>query len=376
MANILVTKPFQAPFEEITSEMRRAWDAQYLTNNGPLLREYEHKLNAHLGTRECAVVGNGTIAIQLAIHALDIKGEVITTPFSYVATTSSLVWEGCTPVFVDIDPATFNIDPTKIEEAITPETTAILATHVFGVPCDVEAIAAIAAKHNLKVVYDAAHCFGTTVDGNSVLNYGDISTLSLHATKLVHSVEGGAIFINDHRMRKDLQGNDASESRFRIDRLRNFGHSGPDVFEGAGINGKNSELHAAVGLVNLRYADEIMADRARQHAIYNEVLQGLALRTPLVPANVDWNKSYYPVVFRSEEECLHVYHGLEKAGIMARRYFYPALNTLHYITRPGHTPEAHFVSSAILCLPLYFGLENENIERIGRTIGALLAEIR
>ena len=205
MSKILVTKPFQAPFEEITEEMQRAWDAQWLTNNGPLLKEFEAGLNAYLGTKDCAVVSNGTIAIQVALQALGIKGEVITTPFSYVATTSTIVWEGCTPVFVDIDAKTFNIDPVQIESSITEKTSAILATHVFGVPCDVEAIERIAKTHNLKVIYDAAHCFGTKINGVSIFNYGDLSTLSLHATKLMHSVEGGAIFVNDYSPKwKDL----------------------------------------------------------------------------------------------------------------------------------------------------------------------------
>ena len=376
MSKILVTKPFQAPFEEITAEMQRAWDAEWLTNNGPLLQEFEAGLNEYLGTRECAVVSNGTVAIQVAMQALEVSGEVITTPFSYVATTSTIVWERCTPVFVDVDAKTFYIDPAQIEAAITPQTTAILATHVFGVPCNVDAIQKIADAHSLKVIYDAAHCFGSEVNGESVLNFGDISTLSLHATKLMHSVEGGAIFVNDASSKVEEFGDQVSPLRYRVNRLRNFGHFGPEVFDGVGINAKNSEMHAAIGLVNLRYADKIMADRARQHEVYNEALAALELVTPEVPANVRWNKSYYPVVFRDETEALYVKDGLEDLGILARRYFHPALNTLPYIEQPGHTPHAAHISKSILCLPLYFGLENESIARIGAEVSRLCNECR
>ena len=376
MSKILVTKPFQAPFEEITAEMQRAWDAEWLTNNGPLLQEFEAGLNEYLGTRECAVVSNGTVAIQVAMQALEVSGEVITTPFSYVATTSTIVWERCTPVFVDVDPKTFNIDPAQIEAAITPKTTAILATHVFGVPCDVDAIQKIADAHGLKVIYDAAHCFGTELNGESVLSYGDISTLSLHATKLMHSVEGGAVFVNDASDKVEEFGDQVSPLRYRVNRLRNFGHYGPEIFDGVGINAKNSEMHAAIGLVNLRYADKIMADRARQHEVYNEALAALELLTPEVPDNVRWNKSYYPVVFRDEAEALHVKDGLEESGILARRYFHPALNTLPYIEQPGHTPNAAYISTSILCLPLYFGLENETVARIGAEVARLCNECR
>ena len=376
MSKILVTKPFQAPFEEITAEMQRAWDAEWLTNNGPLLQEFEAGLNEYLGTRECAVVSNGTVAIQVAMQALEVSGQVITTPFSYVATTSTIVWERCTPVFVDVDPKTFNIDPAQIEAAITPKTTAILATHVFGVPCDVDAIQKIADAHGLKVIYDAAHCFGTEINGESVLNYGDISTLSLHATKLMHSVEGGAIFVNDVSTKVEEFGDQVSPLRYRVNRLRNFGHYGPEFFDGVGINAKNSEMHAAIGLVNLRYADKIMADRARQHKVYNEALAALELVTPEVPNNVRWNKSYYPVVFRDETEALYVKDGLKDLGILARRYFHPALNTLPYIEQPGHTPNAAHISTSILCLPLYFGLENETVARIGAEVARLCNECR
>lgn len=377
MSKILVTKPFQAPYDEISTEIQRAWDTEWLTNNGPILRQLEDGIKEYLGTRDCAVVSNGTIAIQVALRALKVDGEVITTPFSYVATTSSLAWEGCTPVFVDIDPRSFNLDPSKIEAAITEKTTAILATHVFGVPCDVNAIDKVAKKHGLKVIYDAAHCFGTTIGGSSIMNYGDIATLSLHATKLFHSVEGGAIFVNDTIAQKvDSIAGEVSPLRFEVDRLRNFGHHGPEVFSCVGINAKNSELHAAVGLVNLRYADKIIADRKRQHQCYNDLLQSLPLQYPEVPENVEWNHSYYPVVFTSEAEALAVKDGLESLGIYARRYFHPALNTLNYIDFPGVTPVADQISSSILCLPLYYGLEEDKIMRVATELIRICTDYR
>jgi len=376
MSKILVTKPFQAPYEEVSAEIQRAWDAQWLTNNGPLLNEFEEKLNGFLGTSDCSLVSNGTIAIQVAIKAFDLSGEIITTPFSYVATTSSIVWEGCTPIFVDIDPLTFNIDTDKIEAAITEKTSAILATHVFGVPCNVDAIAKLADKYQLKVIYDAAHCFGTEINGKSVMSFGHLSTLSLHATKLMHCVEGGAIFVNDHSPKIDSLSGKVSPLRYRIDRLRNFGHYGPEIFDGVGINAKNSEIHAAIGLVNLRYAEKIIADRARQHDVYNSILSGSGLKFPHIEDNVKWNKSYYPVVFQSEKEAMHVYHGLENENIIARRYFYPALNTLSYIEEKGDTPVASEISKSILCLPLYFGLENEIITQISHRVVELCDEFR
>lgn len=369
MSKILVTKPFQAPFEEVIQQLQQVWDAEWLTNNGPQLRQLEHDLGAYMGTENLAVVGNGTLAIQIALRALDLSGEIITTPFSYVATTSSIVYEGFTPVFVDIDPATFTIDPKAIEAHITEKTTAILATHIFGIPCDVEAIEALAKKHNLKVIYDAAHCFGSTYKGRSVLSYGDISTLSMHATKLFHCVEGGAIVVNDNEEAKvDSVHGWVTPLRYRVDRLRNFGHNGPEVFDGVGINAKNSEFHAAMGLVNLRYADRIMADRAHQHAVYNAALAPIDLIRPAVNEHVGWNHSYYPVVFESEEETLAVLDGLAAQEIYARRYFYPVLNSLDYITDKGHTPVAHSISTRILCLPLYWGLTDAEIERVASVI--------
>ena len=230
---ILVTKPFLPPIEEYESYLKEIWQREWLTNNGPLVNDFELKLKLYLQVPHLLYLCNGTVALQIAIRALELKGDVITTPFSFIATTSSILWEGIRPVFVDIDADTLNIDPNKIEAAITPQTSAILATHVYGNPCDIDAIEAIAKKHNLKVIYDAAHCFGTKYKGKSVYSYGDVSIASFHATKLFHTVEGGAVFTNDPDLLKKMAF------------MRNFGFNGPEDFEYMGVNGKNSEFHAS-----------------------------------------------------------------------------------------------------------------------------------
>ena len=246
---IPVTKPFQPPLDELNVHLQDIWKSGIFTNNGPKAQQLELELKEYLGVPDLLFLTNGTIALQLAIKALELKGEIITTPFSYVATTSSIVWEGCTPVFVDIDKETFNIDPTLIEAQITSKTSAILATHVFGNPCDIDAIDIIAKKHNLKVIYDGAHAFGVKYKGESIFNFGDITTCSTHATKLFHTVEGGFVVSKN----KDLMK--------KITFMRNFGHNGPYDYSEIGINGKNSELHAAVGLVNLKHFKEIKRER-------------------------------------------------------------------------------------------------------------------
>src|SRR5688572_26446200 len=246
---INVTQTFLPPLDDYVAYLERVWESKWLTNRGQLVRELEQKLEDYLGIKNLLLLTNGTIALQIAIKALELTGEIITTPFSYVATVSSIVWENCIPVFVDIDPNYLTIDETKIEDAITERTTAILATHVYGNPCYVEAINDIATRHDLKVIYDAAHCFGVKYKGGSVLDWGDISTLSHHATKLFHTGEGGAIVCNDRELAD------------KIFYHHNFGHSGPEAFFGLGINGKMSELNAAMGLAMLPYIDEITAKR-------------------------------------------------------------------------------------------------------------------
>src|SRR4051794_21801553 len=246
---ILVTKPFLPPIKEYQEFIDGIWQRQWLTNNGPLVNELELKLKEYLKLKHLLYLSNGTIALQIAIKALDLKGEIITTPFSYVATVSSIAWENCTPVFADIDERSFTINPDEIEKKITEKTCAILATHVYGIPCDVERIEAIAKKNNLYVIYDAAHAFGCIYKGKSLYSYGDISTASFHATKLYHTIEGGAVITSSAELLKKMA------------YMRNFGHNGPENFFGLGINGKNCEFHAAMGIVNLTYINSIIQKR-------------------------------------------------------------------------------------------------------------------
>ena len=352
---INVTIPFLPPLEEYKAYIDSIWHRNWLTNNGPLVNELEIKVKDYLGLQHILFLGNGTVALQIAIKVLNLKGEIITTPFSYVATTSSIVWEGCKPVYVDIDPLSLNIDPFKIEAAITPDTSAILATHVYGNPCDIDAIDAIAKKHKLKVIYDAAHCFGTTYKNKSVYGYGDISTASFHATKVYHSTEGGAVFTNDVELVKQMSF------------LRNFGHSGIDEFTGAGINGKNSEFHAAMGLCNLKYIDQILRERTKSCQFYDEKLVTLSVQRPLINPKGQWNHSYYPVIFDTEEQLLKSMQLLNDNWIYPRRYFYPALNRLHYV-KPQETTIADSISKRVLCLPLYYGLREEDISFVARLL--------
>lgn len=343
MKTIPVTKPFLPPREEFDKYLDGIWDRNWLTNNGPLVHELESSLKEYLKIRHLLYLGNGTVAIQIAIKALKLSGEIITTPFSYVATTSSIVWENCNPIFVDIDPNSFNINPSLIENAITSKTTAILATHCFGNPCEIEQIEQIANKYGLKVIYDAAHCFGTSYCGKSVFEYGDISTTSFHATKLFHTIEGGAVFTNDDLLVK------------KMIHLRNFGHDGPDKFYGIGINGKNSEFHAAMGLVNLRFIGNLIEVRKNQSLLYDSLLKGLPLEKQRITENTDYNFSYYPVVFESEKQLLRVKRKLEEKNIFPRRYFYPSLNQLDY-TGGFSMKVSESISSRIICLPLYHEL--------------------
>jgi len=352
---IPVTKPFLPPQEEYVKLVNDIWQRQWLTNNGPLVNELELKLKEYLKVDHLLYLSNGTVALQLAIKALGLKGEIITTPFSYVATTSSIVWEGCKPIFVDIDSKSLNIDPKKIEEAITPQTSAILATHVYGNPCNIEAIDAIAKKHGLKVIYDAAHCFGTTYKGKSIFLYGDISTTSFHATKLFHTTEGGAVFTKDPELLKIMAF------------MRNFGHDGPEKFHGLGINAKNSEFHAAMGVVNLRYIDTILAKRKELSLYYNKKLENFTAIQPQLLKDSVFNYAYYPVVISSEEQLLKILKILNENLIYPRRYFYPSLDTLPYVDN-FNVPITDDIAARVLCLPLYQTLTKEEIDLIVRLI--------
>ncbi|WP_435579661.1 DegT/DnrJ/EryC1/StrS family aminotransferase [Gilvibacter sp.] len=345
---INVTKTFLPPQSEYQAILSRAWENNWITNRGELVKELESRLHQYLGVAHLICMNNGTIPMQIAIRALDLSGEIITTPFSYVATTSSIFWEGCKPVFVDIHPEYLTIDEHLIEAAITENTSAILATHVYGNPCNVEAIAAMAKKHNLKVIYDAAHCFGVKYKGESLFNYGDISTSSFHATKLFHTGEGGAFFCND----KDL----FEKAVY----LHNFGHKTKESFQGIGINGKMSELQAAMGLAVLPYMSEILEKRQRIDEVYRNNLKGVKLLQ--LREDTDWNYSYFPVVFPSEEKLKETIELLNAASVFPRRYFYPSLNTLPYIEYSA-CPVTEQIAKCVLCLPLYHDLlETEVME--------------
>tara|TARA_R100000306_G_C4378451_1_gene143053 strand:+ start:1477 stop:2550 length:1074 start_codon:yes stop_codon:yes gene_type:complete len=356
---INVTKTFLPPQAEYNAILKRAWDAGWITNRGALVLELEEKLKTYLKVPNILAMTNGTLPLQIAIKALGLKGEIITTPFSYVATTSSIVWEGCTPVFVDIHPEYLTIDETQLEAAITPKTSAILATHVFGNPCAVEEIERIALKHNLKVIYDAAHCFGVTYKGNSIFEYGDVSTCSFHATKLFHTGEGGALFTQD----TDVQN--------KLFYHHNFGHKGKEAFQGLGINAKMSELQAAMGLTVLPYIPSILEQRKKVVEQYNMLLNDLPVQRLKVREGTDWNFSYYPVIFKSEQQLLAVLNALEKQSIFPRRYFHPSLDSLPYCSSTDCSV-AHSIASRVMCLPLYVGLEETIIATIGSIIKDML----
>lgn len=353
---IQVVKPFLPPMEEYSKLLEGIWKRQWLTNMGPLASELEMKLKDHLSLKHLLFVTNGTVALQMAIKALNLRGEIITTPFSFVATTSSIVWEGCTPVFVDIDPNSLNIDPSKIEAAITDKTTAIIATHVYGNPCDVQAIEKIARKHGLKIIYDGAHAFGVEINGKSIFEYGDVSTCSLHATKLYHSIEGGLIFTNDPVLLKKMA------------YIRNFGFDGSEAFAELGLNGKNSEFHAAMGLVNLTHIIDIQNKRKLITERYDERLKGHKSVKQTWHKLSQNNYAYYPILFETEEAMLKALEFLKEHEIYTRRYFYPSLaNTLPYLASLNFEI-TDSVGKRVMCLPLYPDLSLEEVDLITRLL--------
>ena len=353
---IYVTQPSLAPLHEVTVYLAKAWESGVLTHNGPLVRQLETDLRAKLHLNHCTIVNNGTIALQMAIKALNLKGEIITTAFTWVATVSAIKWEGCEPIFCDINPDTLNIDEEKIEALITEKTVAIMPVHVFGSACNVDRIEQIAEKHNLKVIYDAAHAVGTNYNGKSILEYGDISATSLHATKLFNTGEGGACITNSKALDEKLQ------------RIRFFGHNDAKDIVEDGFNGKMTEVHAALGLANLKYFDEVLADRKKKYALYSDSLQEVPNVRFQKIKNGESNYSYFPVVFESEEKLLEVEAALNKDNIYPRRYFYPSVNTYTKIVDYQPTPISEDISKRVLCLPLYWGLEEGTIDGIAKTI--------
>lgn len=348
---IPVTQTFLPPIDEYQAQVQRAFDNRWLTNRGELVKELEEKLKSYLSVDWLTITNNGTIPLQIAIKLLGKGGEIITTPFSYVATTASIVWENCTPVFVDIHPEYLTIDETKIEQAITEKTTCILATHVFGNPCNIEAIETIAKKYGLSVIYDAAHSFGVNYNGQSIFNYGDVSTCSFHATKLFHTGEGGVMFAKD----KDLQ--------HKLFYTHNFGHNGPLAFHGLGINAKISELQAAMGLAVFPYIETIIKERKYVVEQYDKLLDFSKIQKLKIRANTEWNYSYYPIIFETETTLLKAQEILNQKDIFPRRYFYPSLNTIEYV-KGQSMPISEDIASRIMCLPLYVGLELDKIIEI------------
>lgn len=362
--NIFVTRPLLPPLEEFIPYLENIWESQHLTNGGPYHQQLEKDLADYLGVEHLCLFSNGTLALLTAFQVLGITGEVITTPYSFVATAHSLLWNGLTPVFVDTDPDTFNLDADKLEQAITPATTAILPVHCYGIPCNTRKIEELADAYGLKVIYDAAHAFGVKQDGVSVLRQGDLSILSFHATKVFNTIEGGAIICHDAKMKQ------------RIDYLKNFGFVNETTVVAAGINGKMNELQAAYGLLQLQHIDKALDDRGRLCRHYNRLLADIPGISPIsVPDGVTWNYAYYPIIV-SEDFALtrdELYELLKENRIMARRYFYPLISSFFMYkfadsAKKENLPVAHQLADKVICLPLYPGLEEEVQHKIAGLI--------
>ena len=358
---ITVTSPLLPPLDEFMGSLQEIWDAKWITNNGAFHQRLEKTLAEYLGVEFISLFTNGTLPLITALQALKISGEVITTPYSFVATSHAIWWNGLTPVFVDVDPVTGNIDPDKIEATITPKTTAIMPVHVYGTPCDTKRIQEIADRYHLKVIYDAAHAFGVTVDGESVLNAGDISTLSFHATKTYNTIEGGALICHSAEMKK------------KIDNLRNFGILDETHVSEPGINSKMDEVRAAYGLINLKYVDKAIATRQEIANRYREGLKGVEGITYLedIP-RVRHNYSYFPIFVdaasygRSRDD---LYYKLKEQKVLSRRYFYPLISEFEpYRTypsaQPSNLPVAKRLADTVLCLPIHDALSMEEVDFI------------
>ena len=358
---ITVTSPLMPSLEDLNVYLKDIWHRKWVTNNGHYHQELEKALCEYLGVPFISLFTNGTLPLITALQALRVTGEVITTPFSFVATTHSLWWNGIKPVFVDIDPETCNLAPDKIEAAITPHTTAIMPVHVYGRPCDTERIQAVADKYGLKVIYDAAHAFGVKVNGESVLNAGDMSTLSFHATKVYSTIEGGALVMKDERTKR------------RIDYLKNFGFAGETTVVAPGINSKMDEVRAAYGLLNLKQVDRAIAGRQHVAEMYRSALRGVrGIRVMEDVPGVRHNYAYFPVFVDAEQYGMsrdELYFKMKEHNVLGRRYFYPLISTFSTYrglesARPDNLPVATRIAEQVICLPMYYGLTDEDVERI------------
>jgi dTDP-4-amino-4,6-dideoxygalactose transaminase len=360
-SNTYVTQPALPPLEEYVEYLRQIWDSKILTNNGPFHQQFEKELAEYLGVKHISLFTNGTLALVTALQALRITGEVITTPFSFVATTHSLWWNNIKPVFVDIEPEYFNLDPEKIEAAITPQTSAIMPVHVYGNPCLVERLQEIADTYGLKLIYDAAHAFGVQINGKPVLDYGDLSVLSFHATKMFNTFEGGAIVCHDQKTKQ------------RIDYLKNFGFAGETTVVAPGINAKMNELQAAYGILQLKYVDEYIAKRKALAEAYCEELKDSAgIRFLYNPPGVKRGFPYFPVLIDAEKHGKtrdEVYENLKKNNIYGRRYFYPLISQFPTYrglpsARASNLPVAEKTAEQVLCLPIFPALSMDDLKKI------------
>ena len=362
---ITVTSPLLPSLDDFSSLLKEIWDSKWITNNGSFHKQLEKELAAYLKVPYLSLFTNGTLPLLTALQALRITGEVITTPYSFVATTHSIWWNGCKPVFVDIDPATGNIDPDRIEAAITPKTTAIMPVHVYGKPCDTKRIQEIADKYGLKVIYDAAHAFGVDVNGESILNAGDMSTLSFHATKVYNTIEGGALVMHDEQTKK------------RIDYLKNFGFAGETTVVAPGINSKMDEMRSAYGLLNLKQVDAAIEARRQVAIRYRETLrdvEGITFFDDM--PGVRHNYSYFPIFVDAEKYGMtrdELYFKMKERNVLGRRYFYPLISTFTTYrglpsAAPENLPQAHRMADSVICLPMHQVLSEEGIERIIDTI--------
>lgn len=361
MGDITVTSPLMPDLDEFHELLREVWDSKWITNNGSFHKRLEAALCEYLKVPYISLFTNGTLPLLTALQALRITGEVITTPYSFVATTHSIWWNNCKPVFVDIDPATGNIDPDKIEAAITPQTSAIMPVHVYGKPCDTKRIQAIADKYGLKVIYDAAHAFGVEVNGESILKAGDLSTLSFHATKVFNTVEGGAMVMHDAEMKK------------RIDYLKNFGFAGETKVVGPGINSKMDEIRSVYGLLNLRQVDSAIEARHQVAIRYRAALRDISGITFFEDmSGVRHNYSYFPIFVDAEKFGMtrdELYFKMKENGVLGRRYFYPLISSFSTYSglpsaAPENLPRAHKMANSVICLPMHHELSEDDLNRI------------